>query len=275
MQRRSEPGRLPWRSAPVAVTVSAVGAIAVVAIAYIGGAEPTVAGGIKFNYSGGPTVASVSADRTPTPSGAQLSAVGPAGPYTQLAGPLVQSRTATASLPAAASGPASSAPVPLGGGLSGYQPRAALGPGGAHGGSADPAASAQPGTTPSLTVPPDVHNAVSVPVPKATAPTVTAPPATADVPPAPQTSTLAAGEAGGGATGTAVEGLSAGHQVGSQVRSDGSAVAEGTPTATTLPNPGTGTGISPSFVAPDYPVVVADSTSHGHRKSGSSHSKSR
>ena len=275
MQRRTEPGRLPWRSAPVAVTVSAVGAIAVVAIAYIGGTDPSVAGGIKFNSSGGPTVASVSADPTLSPSGAQLSAAGPAGPYTRLAGPLTLGRTATGSLPAATSGPAASAPAPHGGDLSGYQPQAALEPGGLPSGPADPAPSEQAGTTPTLTVPADVHNTVSVPVPETTAPSVTAPPATPAVPPTPQTSTLAAGEAGSGTTRGAVGSLSSGQKVGSQIGSDGSALAGSTPTVTTVPNRGTGTSVSPSFVAPDYPVVVADSTNHGHRKSGSSHSKSR
>lgn len=299
------------------MTVAAAGTIAVVAIAYAGGVDPTVASGINF----GPTVSATSAASVAAGTDKRPLVTAPAVPTSHGSGMVSLATTGIPGftrIPSAQLGsPApDQGPGPPDGSGRQTAPSTA-------GDSRAPAGGAA--STPSLSVPPDVHTTLSVPrtATPATTPSLTTS-AGSSTPPA---SALAVGSTGasssagalderaggtgtgassgitpnrgsgstgstgstggtsGGGAGSGVStggfgvggtgGLSAGSGGTSRWSGTGHPAASNRGSRTDRP-PSEGHGsVSPSFVPPDYPVVVADATNIRHGQSGSRHPTSR
>lgn len=312
MKRRSERTRLPWRGAPVAVTVAAAGTIAVVAIAYAGGVNPTVASGIDFGPTasvapGMDTRPLVTATAAPNSHGSGLVSLATTGipgftsiPSAQMGSPA----------PAQATGPS---------GGSGQQTAPPTSGDSRSNPQASPAGAV---STPSVSFPPDARTTLSVPQTgrPATDPSLTTSAGSSTL----SAPTLSIGSSGGssstgssdaqvggtaagapsgttpgrGSDSSGATGATTGGGAGSGVFTGRSAVGGTGATTAGSGRAGrwSGTGdpaasnrgshpdrptseahgsVSPSFVPPDYPVVVADATGARHGQSGSRRPKSR
>lgn len=274
-----------------------------VAIAYAGGVDPTVASGINFGPISGSTVSATAV----LPAGSGLGTPlpgpgsGPGGASAAPGGPVGLATTGIAGFSratdarAGSSSPGGSSPGGTGPSGGPAAPSTA--------GNPRPAGDAVPmsGTVPSpdVTAPQGLHTTVSSPQVSRAAPPD---PAVAN-PVSTQTSTLAAGRTGGsgpadglgyGAAGLNTGSSAASSNVGSggdstagdNKESAGPGRPAGSGDSTDSTTSGRGShptqsapaghgGFSPSFIPPDYPVVVADSTAPAHGHSGSRHSKSR
>ena len=239
MRRRNEPGRPPRATAPVAVALSAAATLIMVAIAYAGAANPSVPGAITFG---------------PVPTRARSTAATGTGSVDLAADPTAAARAVS---PGAAHQPATlTDPTPghhsvTAGDGSGPSYTAAPADGG-------PAKAATPPVgSQDRSVPTDSSAAAVVPptvTPPASAPPTTAPAATLVAPPPPVTTPVASvplpvnTATGSGAATSKVHSIS-GTKGAAPAPTGHESTAGSTPESSA----------APSVVAPQYPVVNAQS----------------